>query len=179
MSRNAAEGWKEYEHFFKLGIELVFLKERHIDTATYKKALANGIPMTGTNVDFILEGVNKYLLTLAQEQITIAFAQAEKEVEDLRQRTREGIETAKLKGKQIGQKTGKKLTVKKALPTQELIRKYSRAFDGTLADGDVMKLVNVARGTYYKYKKELVDRLRIEKKQTELNELNKRNKARK
>lgn len=177
MSRNAEEGWKEYEHFFKMGVELVFLKEHHIDTSTYKKALTNGVPMTGTNVDFILEGVNKYLLTLAQEQITIAFAQAEKEVEDLRQRTREGIETARLNGRQIGQKTGKKLTVKKASPTQELIRRYSRDFDGTLADGDVMKLVNVARGTYYKYKKELADRLRIEQKQTELNEFSKRIKA--
>lgn len=40
------------------------------------------------------------------KQIRIAFEQAEKEVMDLRQRTREGIETAKLNGKQIGQALG-------------------------------------------------------------------------
>ena len=57
-------------------------------------------------MDFILDGVNKYLLALAKEQIRLAFEQAEKEVQDLHQRTAEGIETARLAGKQIGQKPG-------------------------------------------------------------------------
>ena len=62
--------------------------------------------MSGTNVDFTLEGVNKYLMSLAKEQIRLAFEQSEKEVQDLHQRTKEGIETARLNGKQIGQKQG-------------------------------------------------------------------------
>ncbi len=33
--------------------------------------------LTGTNVDFILEGVNKYLTALAREQIRLAFAKSE------------------------------------------------------------------------------------------------------
>lgn len=162
MSRDAVEGWTEYERFFKLGVELVFLKEHHIDTATYKKALTNGVPLTGDDVDCILEGVNKYLFRLAQRQIELAFVQAQKEVDDLRQRTKEGIQTARINGKQIGQESGRKLNVKKALPTQERIRELSRDFDGTLADGDVMKLVGVARNTYYKYKHELAMRLATE-----------------
>ena len=60
MSRNADEGFTLYEELFNKGIELVFLKEQHINTETYKKALTNNIEMTGTNVDFILEGINKY-----------------------------------------------------------------------------------------------------------------------
>ncbi len=52
-------------------------------------------------MDFILDGVNKYLLALAKEQIRLAFEQAEKEVQDLHQRTAEGIETARLAGKQM------------------------------------------------------------------------------
>ena len=44
----------------------------------------------------IIEALNTYSLELAKEQIKIAFMQAEKEVEDLHQRTREGILTAKL-----------------------------------------------------------------------------------
>ena len=44
----------------------------------------------------ILESVNKYLLALVKEQIKIAFDQAEKEVADLHQRTRESIQTARL-----------------------------------------------------------------------------------
>lgn len=114
MSRNAEEGFVMYEKLFNQGISLVFLKEPHINTDTYKKALQGGIPTTGTNVDFILDGINKYLLALAKEQIKLAFDQAEKEVMDLHQRTAEGIETARLAGKQIGQKPGIKLTTKKS-----------------------------------------------------------------
>ena len=101
MSRDAEEGFKLYEELFSKGVELIFLKEPHINTATYKKALQNNINLTGTKVDYILEGVNKYLMELAKEQIRLAFEQAEKEVEDLHQRTKEGIETARLNGKQI------------------------------------------------------------------------------
>ena len=50
MSRNAEEGFALYEDLYHKGIRLVFLKEHHIDTETYKKALSGSIAMTGTNV---------------------------------------------------------------------------------------------------------------------------------
>lgn len=156
MSRDAQEGFKLYEELFNRGIELVFIKEQHINTETYKKALTNNIQLTGTNVDYILEGINKYLLSLAKEQIIIAFNQAEKEVKDLHQRTKEGIETARLNGKQIGQKQGTKLVTKKSIKFKQDILKYSKDFQGTLSDIDVMRLTNLARNTYYKYKRELI-----------------------
>ncbi len=155
MSRNAEDGFKLYEELYNKGIELIFLKEPHISTSTYKKALQNNIQLTGTNVDFILEGINKYLLSLAKEQIRLAFEQSEKEVQDLHQRTKEGIETARLNGKQIGQKQGAKLTTKKSIEAKKLIQKHSKDFDGTLSDADCMKLIGLARNTYYKYKREL------------------------
>ena len=40
MSRNAEEGFALYEDLYHKGIQLVFLKEHHIDTETYKKALS-------------------------------------------------------------------------------------------------------------------------------------------
>lgn len=155
MSRDAEEGFKLYQDLFQKGVELIFLKEPQINTTTYKKALQGRIEPTGTKVDLILDGINAFLLELAKEQIKIAFAQAEKEVMDLRQRTKEGIETARRNGKQIGQAEGKKFNIKKAAPAKEKIKKYSRDFDGTLPDAEVMKLVGLARNTYYKYKKEL------------------------
>lgn len=100
------QGRKELEKILqkmRAGDTIIFLKEPHINTETYKKAITNQITMTGDKVDLILEGVNRYLMELAKEQIRIAFEQAEKEVSDLRQRTKEGIETARLNGKQIGQ----------------------------------------------------------------------------
>ena len=155
MSGNADDGFAAYEDLYSRGVSLVFLKEPHINTETYKKALQNSVQLTGSNVDYILEGVNKYLMALAQEQIRLAFEQSEKEVEDLHQRTREGIETARLNGKQIGQRKGAKLTTKKSVAAKEIIRKHSQDFNGTLNDMEVMQLTGLARNTYYKYKKEL------------------------
>ena len=66
MSRNADEGFSVYESLFNKQIELVFLKESQINTQTYKKAMQNSVPLTGTAIDHILEGVNKYLLELAK-----------------------------------------------------------------------------------------------------------------
>lgn len=155
MSGNADDGFSAYQDLYSRGVSLVFLKEPHINTDTYKKALQNNVQLTGSNVDYILEGVNKYLMALAQEQIRLAFEQSEKEVEDLHQRTREGIETARLNGKQIGQRKGAKLTTKKSVAAKEIIRKHSQDFNGTLNDMEVMQLTGLARNTYYKYKKEL------------------------
>lgn len=39
MSRNADEGFQLYEGLFRKGIHLIFLKEPHINTDTYKKAM--------------------------------------------------------------------------------------------------------------------------------------------
>lgn len=156
MSRNAEEGFAMYEELFNRQVCLIFLKEPHINTDTYRKALQGGIPTTGTDVDYILDGINNYLLALAKEQIRLAFKQAEKEVQDLHQRTAEGIETARLAGKQIGQKPGSKLTTKKSVQAKEIILKHSKTFSGNLNDIDCMKLAGISRNTFYKYKRELV-----------------------
>ena len=53
----------------------------------------------------------------------------------------------------------RKLITKKSIESKEQIKKYSKDFDGTLKDVEVMKLIGVARNSYYKYKKELVEEL--------------------
>lgn len=73
MSRNAEEGFKIYKELYNKGIELIFIKEPHINTTTYKEAIDGGVAMTGTIVDSILEGINKYLLALAEQQIKLAY----------------------------------------------------------------------------------------------------------
>lgn len=155
MSGNAEQGITAYLDLYNRGINLVFLKERYIDTDTYKKALETGIQKTGTNVDFILDGINKYLIELAKEQIRLAFLQSQKEVEDLHQRTKEGIETARLAGKQIGREPGKTVETKKAKTTKEQIKKLNRDFGGSLNDAECISLLRISRNTFYKYKKAL------------------------
>lgn len=175
MSRDAEEGFRVYEELFRRGVELIFLKEHHIDTATYKKAIDGQVQLAINSgnaaadelIGGITEAINRYLLALAKEQIRLAFDQAEKEVEDLHQRTREGIREVKARNerialgveqgdiKQIGQVKGVKLTTKKSIRCKEIIRTHSKEFGGTLSDVEVMKLTGLARGTFYKYKREL------------------------
>lgn len=159
MSRNAEEGTALYFELFDKGINLVFIKESYINTSTYKEALQNEIELTGDIVDDILVGVNSYLKKLAKKQIKIAFEQAEKEVEDLRLRTSEGLREAKRKGKQVGQVTGAKYKVKKKDEAMIQIQKHSRSFTGSLTDREVIKLIGISENTYYKYKRELTEKL--------------------
>lgn len=163
MSRNAAEAIELYEKLFNDNINLVFLKEPHINTSTYRKALDNQIEInlntgnaaTDNFIQGIIEALNRYTIDLAKEQIKLVFDQAQKEVDDLHTRTAEGILTAKLKGKQIGQPKGAKLTTKKSIAAKEIIKKHSKDFNGTLTDEEVIKLAQISRNSFYKYKREI------------------------
>lgn len=152
MSRDADEGFTAYRELFERGVELVFLKERYIDTSVYRDAAAGQVPLTGGDIDAVLRGVNDYLMLLAEKQIRLAFEEAEKEVVYLKQRTRGGMETARLNGKQIGAVAGRKLHTKQADRTKAAILKHSKTFGGTLTDKEVIKIAGVSPNTYYKYK---------------------------
>jgi len=163
MSRNEQEAMELYEMLFSSKVNLVFLKEPHINSEVYQRALNNQIHISlGTGNDAtdkfigeIIDALNRYTIDLAKEQIRIVFAQAQKEVDDLHHRTAEGLITARLNGKQIGMRKGAHLNVKKAVPAKEVIRKHSKSFQGTLSDQECIKLAGVSRNTYYKYKREL------------------------
>lgn len=156
MSRNADEGIKTYFDLMERGINLMFLKESYIDTDTYKTAISQSIDSTGNDIaDIYIEATNRVIKLLAANQIRKAFEQSEKEVSDLHQRTKEGIETARLNGKQIGIEKGTKLTTKKSVAAKEAIRKHSIDFGGTLSDSECIALTNVSRNSFYKYKREL------------------------
>lgn len=152
MARDSEEGFADYQKLFGEGIELKFLQEPHIDTEVYRKTLQVCIPKTGTNVDVILRAVEEYLLLLAKEQIKIAFDQAQKEVDDLRKRTKEGIETARLNGKVIGRPRGQHSVTAKEMEAKKIIKKHAKNFGGSLTDTECMRLAGISRKTYYKYK---------------------------
>lgn len=157
MSRNATEGFEEYEKLYQRGVNLVFLKEPHINTAVYKDALNQQISTTGNEIaDAYIKTTNDVLMLLAKQQIKFAFDQAEKEVQDLHIRTAEGIRTAILNGKKVGRPKGSKIETKKSIEAKKIIIKHSIDFGGSLTDKEVIKMIGgVSRNTYYKYKKEL------------------------
>ena len=154
MSRNAEEGFLLYKGLYNMGIQLAFLKEPHINTDVLRKALERpSVPLTGTNVDIILKAVNEYLLALVEEQIRLAFENAELEVARLHQRTREGIETARLNGKVIGRPQGRKEKTKRYLETRDTILKHDKEFGGTLNNKEMMELCHLSHNSYYNFKK--------------------------
>ena len=167
MSRNAEEGFELYESLYGRGVNLVFLKEHHIDTLTYRSAVERQIDIsfsTGkASVDNYMNGsiklLNDFLMELAKEQIRLAFDQAQKEVDDLRQRTIEGIETAHRHGKRSGHAPGTKIITKKSIEAKQVIRKHNKAFGGTLTDADTMTLAGVSHATYYRYKRQLLEEM--------------------
>lgn len=157
MSRNAEEGFTEYQQLYNLGINLVFLKEHHIDTATFKSALSQQIELTGNEIaDEYIKATNNVLMILAKQQIKLAFEQAQKEVDDIHSRTSEGLKTAKLNGKRVGRQQGETVTTKKSVTAKQIILKHSIDFGGTLTDKEVMQMIGgISRNTFYKYKKQL------------------------
>lgn len=155
MSRNAAEGFKDYKMLYDMGVNLVFLKERHIDTDNFRQAMQDTVPLMGGDIDILLKGVNEYLMKLAERQIEIAFQTAQAEVDYLHQRTSEGVRKAQAAGKQVGRTKGSTVETKKSIEAKKQIQKHSRDFNGTLSDVDCIKLIGIARNTYFKYKREL------------------------
>lgn len=162
MSRNAKEGITLYFDLYEKGVNLVFLKERHIDTESYKQALNESgytVKTDGTAegelVADIMKALNKFMIAKVRSDIEKAFEQAEKEVTDLQERTSEGLLTAKLNGKQVGQKKGSKLTTKKSIEAKQKIRKFSSDFEGNMNDTEMIEYLKINRNTFYKYKREL------------------------
>ena len=167
MSRNAKEGFALYQRLFNIGINLVFLKEPHMNTDSYKEAMQgifnteiqSGDKATDDLVNSIMAAVNKFMMNKVEKDIYKAFEQAQKEVDYLHQRTKEGIETARLNGKQIGLEKGTKLTTKKSIVAKEVIKKHNKDFGGSLSNEDTWKLAGISKMTFYKYKNELLSDL--------------------
>lgn len=160
MSRNAAEGFKDYKMLYDMGVNLVFLKERHIDTDNFRQAMQDTVPLMGGDIDILLKGVNEYLMKLAERQIEIAFQTAQAEVDYLHQRTKEGVLKAQANGKQIGRKKDTKAgkdfkESKKAIRAKAKILEHSKDFNGKLSDSDCIAIAGVSRNTFYKLKKQL------------------------
>lgn len=156
MSRNADEGIATYFSLLDKGVNLIFLKEQYINTATYKEAMEQQINETENEIaNIYIEATNKVLKLLATQQIRIAFEQAEKEVQDLRQRTSEGMRASNAPQKISEANKGRPKTTKKSIKTKEIIKAMSKDFNGTKTDVEIIAITQIAKNTFYKYKSEL------------------------
>lgn len=162
MSRNAEEGFETYQRLYEKGVELIFLKEPHINSSVYMEVAQ--APETGDRDldETLIKGLNEYLMRLAKKQIQLAFEQSQHETEFRAQRVTEGKagrreqnERALLKYGSVeealkhpeefkpdGRLKGDKLHIKKAEPIKALIREYSRDFDGHNTDAEVLAVLS-------------------------------------
>ena len=162
MSRNATEGFRDYKALYEAGVHLEFINEPLINTSIFessKNHLLQISVQTGNEaVDDYFKGnitlINNLLMSLAEEQIKSAFAQSEKEVQDLHTRISQGMRESKHSGKKIGLEKGTTLTTEKSVKAKEIIKKHATDFGGTLSDKEVMTLCKISRNSYYKYKRE-------------------------
>lgn len=163
MSRNAAEGYELYMKLMEQDINLVFLKERHIDTDEYKRRTENHIQKISSQnekmdnlINGILELVAEFEKENLKDNIRLAFEQAEHERLFLIKRVTEGKDRSqKHQGRPLGS-TNK--TTAKADHIKKIIREQSKDFDGKFTDAKILReYLPIARNTYYKYKKELLE----------------------
>lgn len=170
MSRDAESGFNDYMWLLSQGINLIFLKERHIDTDVYRnmqkqqiKIADTGNAMTDNLVKSILAALNEFQEAQLKETIKIAFLQSEKELHDIRTRIAEGIREVKTANEtkpeservQIGRKAGTKIESKRSRDSKPMIRALSKDFDGNMPDKEIMERLGLSRNSYYKYKREL------------------------
>lgn len=158
MSRNAAEGFKVYQELYTRGIVLRFIKRPFVDTDVYRDTMQ--IKPTGADTDFdetVIPGINAYLMRLAERQIKIAFDAAEEEVTRKHVNIREGMRASGAGEKISKARTGRTYETKKSKEMKVRIRQMSRDFDGTMTDRDVMEVLGLARNSYYKYKRQMIE----------------------
>ena len=135
MSRNAAEGFKDYKMLYEMGINLVFINEPLINTAIFDSTKSNLLEISvetgNTAIDDYFTGnitlINNLLMALAEEQIKSAFQQSEKEVTDLHTRISQGMRESKKNGKQIGLTKGTTLVTEKSLQCKSIIKNKKSA----------------------------------------------------
>lgn len=173
MSRNAEDGYNLYMQLMEQGINLVFLKERHIDTDEYKRRTQRHIEKIKSSdqkIDNLINGILDLVAEFERENlkdnIKIAFEQAENERLLLIKRVTEGKDKSdKHQGRPAGSLNKE---TEKAAKIKKMIREQSKDFEGKFTDAKIMNeyLPEVARNTYYKYKKELAAELNCESKKS-------------
>ena len=163
FSRNADEAIVEYKELYDLGIELEFLKEPHINSSIYRQASERKINIDTSSMDnetanlinTVINGLNDYLLSVAEKQIRLAFQHAQDERDLLSKRTSEGLKAAKLMGSKVGRQKGEKLETHKMKRAKRIIRKHYKPCGGELTATQCFQIAGITKSTFYRYIREM------------------------
>lgn len=166
MSRDAKEGYETYKYFLSQNVEMVFLREPHLDSKTYYEAKAKKIDIhiesgdkyTDEFLNAIMDNLNQYMLNLVERQIEIAFERSQAEVDYIRERTKAGLRAAKARGVKLGRQKGSTIDTKQYKKCAKIIYQNYKLFGGKLYASSCIKLCNgIARSTFYRYLHKMIE----------------------
>ena len=172
MSRNAEEGLQDYMELYEQGINLIFIKDAHVNTDRYRESVeaantqninrvnaATGDKMIDELLSFMLQWVNDYMRAQVSRDIEQAFQRAEDEIAHLSERTKAGMEAHKAAESIRNARKGKRFETVRSLTAKIAILDKAGAFAGSNTDRDTARIAGVSDRTYFRYKDELLQQL--------------------
>ena len=148
LSMTADNAFNDYMKLYDANINLVFIKQRHLDTSHYKEELHEKYDSKP-----IHDAINNYTIEMIRKQIKAAYDQVEQDEHLIHEKISDAL---KKTNKQIGRVKGRKYKSKKENKAKKIIQAESKSFNGSLTDKEVMQLAGISRNTYYKYKHDLL-----------------------
>lgn len=172
MSRNAEEGLQDYMELYEQGINLIFIKDPHVNTDRYRESVeaanaqnldkldaSTGDKMIDELLSFMLKWINDFMRAQVRRDIERAFQRAEDEILHLSERTKAGMEAHDAKESIRKARKGKKFESVRSLTAKIGILDKASAFEGVNSDRDTARIVGVSDRTYFRYKEELMCQL--------------------
>ena len=131
-----------YQNFFNKGIDIEFIQEPMLNSSCYRNALVKNL---GNDNTTILNAITTLLLE--QLQITV-----EHEINI-------NINSIKsnIKSKRISSIKGKTLITQKSIDSKKYMQEHLMDLGGDMTNNQIMKHLGLARNTFFKYKKELIN----------------------
>ena len=81
-----------------------------------------------------------------------------KEAINISEATKIGLQKAKDRGVKLGRRLGDTYETNKSIEAKKMIQKLNYSFDGVLSNEDTYKQIGISRNSFYKYKKELLEK---------------------
>ena len=131
-----------YQNFFNKGIDIEFIQEPMLNSSCYRNALIKNLSNDNTT---ILNAITTLLLE--QLQITV-----EHEINI-------NINSIKsnIKSKRVSSIKGKTLITQKSIDSKKYMQEHLMDLGGDMTNNQIMKHLGLARNTFFKYKKELIN----------------------
>lgn len=137
-----------YQNFFNKGIDIEFIQEPMLNSSCYRNALVKNLSNDKTT---ILNAITTLLLE--QLQITV----------ELKINININSIKSNIKSKRVSSIKGKTLITQKSIDSKKYMQEHLMDLGGDMTNNQIMKHLGLARNTFFKYKKELINEANMSK----------------